>query len=360
TLYNIFFSNKPEQCETDISIENFTKLWIEGAISNYEYLIKLNSAANRSRNNLSQYPIFPWTIINFDCEFLDLTNKENYRDLSQPIGALNPSRLKDFLERYRDMPEPKFIYGTHYSTSAYVIGYLARKYPEYMLKLHSGRFDNPDRVFHSIETDWKICYKNPGCLKELIPEFYEDNTDFLLNEKNINMGTTTKGQKLDKIILPLWAENNPKIFLDTMKKALESSYVNENIHHWIDLIFGYKQRGEEAIKANNLFHPVSYEDGNFVGKTEEEIRVIQVQAVEFGQCPTKLFKYPHPKRFTKYLPRFSLKFDEDKLQIISLEKSKSNSRKNSSNDSFGINGSIGSKSTFKSLNFVELKKHHRE
>ena len=33
------------------------------------------------------------------------------------------------------MPEPRFLYGTHYSTPGYVIGYLIRSKPEYMLKL---------------------------------------------------------------------------------------------------------------------------------------------------------------------------------------------------------------------------------
>ena len=36
-----------------------------------------------------------------------------------------------------------------------------------------------------------------------------------------------------------------------MRKALESDYVSENLNIWIDLIFGYKQRGEEAIKNFN-------------------------------------------------------------------------------------------------------------
>ena len=36
-----------------------------------------------------------------------------------------------------------------------------------------------------------------------------------------------------------------------MRKALESDYVSNNLNNWIDLIFGYKQRGEEAIKSFN-------------------------------------------------------------------------------------------------------------
>lgn len=40
-------------------------------------------------------------------------------------------------------------------------------------------------------------------------------------------------------------------FLEKLKSALECRYVSENLHQWIDLIFGYKQRGEEAEKADN-------------------------------------------------------------------------------------------------------------
>ena len=38
-------------------------------------------------------------------------------------------------------------------------------------------------------------------------------------------------------------------------QALESDYVSQHLNQWIDLVFGYKQRGREAIDAINVFHP---------------------------------------------------------------------------------------------------------
>ena len=35
------------------------------------------------------------------------------------------------------------------------------------------------------------------------------------------------------------------------REALECAYVSDHLHLWIDLIFGFKQRGQEAVKADN-------------------------------------------------------------------------------------------------------------
>ena len=51
----------------------------------------------------------------------------------------------------------------------------------------------------------------------------------------------------------------PEEFIIKHREALESKYVSDNIHLWIDLIFGYKQKGEKALKAHNLYQFLTYE-----------------------------------------------------------------------------------------------------
>ena len=83
-----------------------------------------------------------------------------------------------------------------------------------------------------------------------------------------------------------------------MKQALESTYVSNNLHKWIDLIFGYKQRGQEAIKANNLFYHLTYEGMVDIETVKDPIQkmALKDQINEFGQCPKQIFIIPHPPR----------------------------------------------------------------
>ncbi len=48
-------------------------------------------------------------------------------------------------------------------------------------------------------------------------------------------------------------------FVRINRQALESEFVSCQLHQWIDLIFGYKQKGPEAVRATNVFYYLTYE-----------------------------------------------------------------------------------------------------
>jgi factor associated with neutral sphingomyelinase activation len=245
-----------------------------------------------------------------------LQDVNNFRDLSKPVGALDDVRLRRLLERYEEMSHPKFMYGSHYSTPGFVLFYLARLYPHYVLCLQSGRFDHPDRMFNSVADVFKNCQTNMSDFKELIPEFYDisQQGNFLVNNLGINFGYRYNGRKVADVELPPWAES-PKNFVTILRDALESDIISRKLHQWIDLIFGYKQQGEEAVKANNcmlhimfviifienfllVFYHLCYEgnvDLDLISDLNER-HALEVQIMEFGQIPKQVFKVPHPQR----------------------------------------------------------------
>lgn len=70
-------------------------------------LFFLFSLADRSFQDLTQYPVFPWVLSDYESETIDLNDPRYYRDLSKPVGALNEERLMRLRERYDEMDEPK-------------------------------------------------------------------------------------------------------------------------------------------------------------------------------------------------------------------------------------------------------------
>ncbi|KAK2079193.1 hypothetical protein QBZ16_002884 [Prototheca wickerhamii] len=85
------------------SLADWRREWRAGRVSNYDYLMHLNRAAGRSFNDLTQYPVFPWVLADYESDTLDLNDPAVYRDLSRPVGALNERRLGEFLERFREL-----------------------------------------------------------------------------------------------------------------------------------------------------------------------------------------------------------------------------------------------------------------
>lgn len=321
TSRNVQGMTIPVLCHTDRSfLQLVVDAWRSGTIDNFDYLLALNSAGGRSLLDLSRYPVFPWVLSDYENDQLDLSSaltadsldREScfkiFRDLTKPIGALNKERLENFKARWKNMQEDMghaFLYGTHYSAPGYCLYYLVRTMPEQMLCLQNGKYDAPDRLFHSIEQCFSSLLINPADLKESIPQFYDPKSgvDILLNLRGLQLGVTQTGIIIDDVKLPKWAKS-PKEFLKMNRKALESEYCTALLPSWIDLIFGIKSRGELAFKSDNLFHPTAYLSPKDLDEMETESEKMQaeLQATEFGICPDVLFSGQHPTKNDNNIP----------------------------------------------------------
>lgn len=281
--------------------------WTNNKLTNFDYLMELNRLACRSFNDLSQYPVFPWILRDYVSTNIDLDDPSIYRDLGKPIGALNPDRLASFLERYwtyediQGRADSKFHYGTHYSSPSGVLYYLLRIEPFTWLhlQLQGGKLDVPDRLFTSIKSTWQNVLSSSSDVKELVPEFFY-MPEFLINGNNLNFGTKQDGNPVSECVeLPPWANSSPVDFIRLHRAALESDYVSDNLHLWVDLIFGYRQKGTPAIQASNIFYYLTYDDAlkELENITDiKEKRILESQIQYFGQTPVQLFSLPHPKK----------------------------------------------------------------
>nr|XP_034195683.1 neurobeachin isoform X13 [Osmia lignaria] len=280
---------------------NMTQKWQRREISNFEYLMFLNTIAGRTYNDLNQYPVFPWVLTNYETKELDLSLPSNYRDLSKPIGALNPSRRAYFEERFQSWEHdsiPPFHYGTHYSTAAFVLNWMIRVEPmtTMFLALQGGKFDHPNRLFSSIALSWKNCQRDTSDVKELIPEFFF-LPEMLVNSNRYRLGRQEDGSSVGDVELPPWA-SSPEEFIRINRMALESEFVSCQLHQWIDLIFGYKQKGPEAVRATNVFYYLTYEGSVDLDTITDPLmrEAIENQIRNFGQTPSQLLMEPHPPR----------------------------------------------------------------
>ncbi|XP_059572112.1 neurobeachin isoform X1 [Alligator mississippiensis] len=335
---------------------NMTQRWQRREISNFEYLMFLNTIAGRTYNDLNQYPVFPWVLTNYESEELDLTLPGNFRDLSKPIGALNPKRAVFYAERYEtweDEQTPPYHYNTHYSTSTSTLSWLVRIEPftTFFLNANDGKFDHPDRTFSSVARSWRNSQRDTSDVKELIPEFYY-LPEMFVNSNGYNLGVREDEVVVNDVELPPWAKK-PEDFVRINRMALESEFVSCQLHQWIDLIFGYKQRGPEAVRALNVFHYLTYEgsvnldsitdpvlreipeayfirDPHTFLLTKDFIKAMEAQIQNFGQTPSQLLIEPHPPRSSAmhlcFLPQSPLMFkDQMQQDVIMVLKFPSNS-----------------------------------
>jgi len=301
-----------------------TELWRKRELSTFDYLMALNMYSGRTLHDLSQYPIFPWVLREYDSETIDLDDPSVFRDLGKPVGALNTERLKRFVERYESLADdpdtPPFHYGSHYSSSPIVLFFLLRMEPYTKLAraLQGDRFDRADRLFHSVAETFAACNESSADVKELIPEFYY-SSEFLVNSNSLKLGKRQDGHAINDVVLPPWAKGSRHEFTRVMRAALESDHVSENLHKWIDLIFGHAQRGQTAVERFNVFYYLTYEGAVDMDALEddEQRNAIETQIVNFGQTPTQIFRHPHLPRMPRHPTETVASLSPESLKLAS-------------------------------------------
>uniref|UniRef100_A0A5K3F482 BEACH domain-containing protein n=2 Tax=Mesocestoides corti TaxID=53468 RepID=A0A5K3F482_MESCO len=297
--------------------------WIRGQMSNFDYLMALNTAAGRTYNDLTQYPIFPWVIADFESPILDLTmTSKSFRRLDRPISVQTDARAEAVLRHYADLNTqlfeaensgdenqrsllcPAFHYPSFCSNEAIILHFLCRLIPYafLLIQFQDGNFDAPDRLFNSVASEWAMATNSVAFVKELVPEFYF-RPDIFVNWENFALGVRQDGEIVDSVKLPPWAKGDPRLFVLVNRAALESPYVTANLPDWIDLTFGYKQTGRQGERAINLYHPFTYFGAVDVDAIEDPLRRAAVQSMirNYGQAPRQLFpNHPHPRRIISH------------------------------------------------------------
>ncbi|KAL7987549.1 hypothetical protein Chor_006468, partial [Crotalus horridus] len=311
--HNILTNNLPNLLEYG-NITALTHLWYTGQITNFEYLTHLNKHAGRSFNDLMQYPVFPFILSDYTNETLDLNDPSVYRNLIKPIAVQSKEKEDRYVDTYKyleeeyrkgareDDPMPPvqpYHYGSHYSNSGTVLHFLVRMPPftKMFLAYQDQSFDIPDRTFHSTNTTWRLSsYESMTDVKELIPEFFY-LPEFLVNREGFDFGVRQNGERVNHVNLPPWARNDPRLFILIHRQALESDHVSQTICHWIDLVFGYKQKGKASVQAMNVFHPATY-FGMDVSAVEDPVqrRALETMIKTYGQTPRQLFHSAHVSR----------------------------------------------------------------
>ena len=354
------------------NLSKLVKSWKNWEISNFDFLMWLNILGNRSYNDMSQYPIFPWTLINYEDPlqveqeinlekdkerenlrtmsvalpeiqnqlYLDefggsakLNKKgheENkiiidylYRNMKLPMGMLEISdesikRKEEFDLNYETLLEmadennKPYIYGSNYSNPIYVCNFLMRLFPftHISIELQGQGFDKPDRLFLSVKNAFFNSTSQKGDVRELIPEFFY-LPEMFKNINNLNMGKLETGEQVGDVLTP--CNNNPYDFIMTMRSCLENNKISSDIQNWIDLIFGYKSRGKEAEKAKNIFKESSYQeliDINNIENKESKLR-----EVEFGLIPNQLMIKECAKKEKKEVMRKGKEITDEECDL---------------------------------------------
>lgn len=249
-------------------VEQYQNEWKNGQRTNMEFLLLINKYSGRSFNDLSQYPMFPWVLKDYDSNVYDfdalMKTDRCYRDFSMHTGMMGEEKRIEITKKYEGMknntgpddkplPGPeeyeRQLYGDEcfqmrygFSTAMNTTMYLTRIEPFTTAAYFFQDQKRDKRVPISFEISFNVNTINEiQSNNELVPEhFYFPEA--LMNINNAHLGwqddkKTGIDYQIDQMFIPQWAANHYD-FVRIMREALEQKYVTDNLGHWIDLVFG--------------------------------------------------------------------------------------------------------------------------
>ncbi|WVZ71326.1 hypothetical protein U9M48_019920 [Paspalum notatum var. saurae] len=211
------------------------KQWWKGELTNYEYLLVLNKLAGRRWGDPAFHTVMPW-VIDFTV-MPDESSDNGWRDLTKSKWRLaKGDEQLDFT--YSSSEVPHHVSDECLSELA-VCSYKARRLPKTVLRSAVRSVYEPNEYPSSMQ---RLYQWTPD---ECIPEFYSDPRIF-----------TSLHSEMSDLALPSWA-TSAEDFICLHRDALESDRVSQQLHHWIDITFGYKLSGEASVEAKNVMLPSS-------------------------------------------------------------------------------------------------------
>jgi factor associated with neutral sphingomyelinase activation len=165
-------------------------------LPSFDYLMLLNRLSNRSFQDISQYPLFPWVISDYFSEQFIKNEKAQYRHLWDPVGVHSGVRRQRADELFQAISQDKrkfkspFHQGVYISTPGYIMFFYMRAVPSLVVRLQSSAFSPPEKIFKSFESLWSSIHSMVNYPSELIPEFYcARQSEILLNRHQITLGS---------------------------------------------------------------------------------------------------------------------------------------------------------------------------
>ncbi|CAN4104654.1 unnamed protein product [Withania somnifera] len=190
---------------------------------NFGYLLILNKLAGRRWGANTFYFVMPW-VIYFSVK-PDENNDTGWRDLTKSkLGLAKGDEQLDFTYLTSEIPN-------HISDECLpelaVCSYKARSLPLTVLRMAVRSIYEPNEYPCTMQ---RLYQWTPD---ECIPEFYCEPQIFY----SIHSG-------MSDLAVPSWA-------------GTPEEFVSHQLHHWIDITFGYKLCGDAAVAARNVIFPSS-------------------------------------------------------------------------------------------------------